>query len=80
MSPAVDTGMVQGSPESGGEEGEVVRRGKLGGLGGEVLAEMRVKQEKRASVIPKTEIAASGDGGKEAVKEPENPFGGIKLR
>ena len=48
VSPAVDTGMVQGSPESG-EEGEVVRRGKLGGLGGEVLAEMRVKQEKRAS-------------------------------
>merc|ERR1719210_1026722 len=40
------------SPEEEGEE--VVKRTKnVCGLGGDVLAEMKVKQEKRASVIPK---------------------------
>ena len=48
-----------------------------------MLAEMKVKQEKRASVIPKSsgEMTSSGlaEAGKDS-KEPENPFGGIKLR
>jgi len=58
---------------------DVVKRSKAGvGLGGEVLAEMKSKQEKRASVVPKnnsSEVSASKEE-----KEPENPFGGIKLR
>ena len=51
---------------------------KIFALGGEVLAEMKSKQEKRASVVPKnnsSEVSASKEE-----KEPENPFGGIKLR
>ena len=73
------------SPEDG-EGDEVARRAKaLGGLGGDVLAEMRSKQEKRASVLPKGATELS-QGAKEetkegaAAKEPENPFGVIKLR
>ena len=67
------------SPEEGDSD-EVARRAKaLGGLGGDVLAEMRSKQEKRASVIPKG-AADLGQGAKEEAKEPENPFGVIKLR
>ena len=69
------------SPEEEGDE--VVKRKNVCGLGGDVLAEMKVKQEKRASVIPKSsgEMTSSGlaEAGKDS-KEPENPFGGIKLR
>ena len=72
------------SPEEEGDE--VVRRSKnlLGlGVGGDVLAEMKVKQEKRASVIPKSSGELSSSSLAEPSKdnkEPENPFGGIKLR
>lgn len=69
------------SPDEG-ESGsdDVVKRTKTGlGLGGDILAEMRVKQEKRASVIPKTSDIANVDNRAEN-KEDENPFGGIKLR
>ena len=74
------------SPEDGDAD-DVVRRAKaLGGLGGDVLAEMRSKQEKRASVIPKSASELSqgakeeGKEVKEGAREQENPFGGIKLR
>ena len=60
------------------------------GLGGDVLAEMKSKQEKRASVIPKSssEVSSSKEERevsskavtKEEAKDQENPFGGIKLR
>ena len=70
------------SPEEEGDE--VIRRTKNAlGLGGDVLAEMKVKQEKRASVIPKSSAEMSGsvsEPGQTKEKEPENPFGGIKLR
>merc|ERR1712013_733708 len=69
------------SPDDG-ETGsdDVVKRAKTGvGLGGDILAEMRVKQEKRASVIPKTSDIGSLDN-RADTKEEENPFGGIKLR
>ena len=70
------------SPEEEGEE--VVKRTKnVCGLGGDVLAEMKVKQEKRASVIPKSSgepnSSSQAEVGKDS-KEPENPFGAIKLR
>ena len=69
------------SPDDGeGGSDDVVKRSKTGlGLGGDILAEMRVKQEKRASVIPKTSEIGSLDSRVEN-KEEENPFGGIKLR
>jgi hypothetical protein len=69
------------SPDEGeGGSDDVVKRTKTGvGLGGDILAEMRVKQEKRASVIPKTSDIANVDNRAEN-KEDENPFGGIKLR
>ena len=70
------------SPEEDGDE--VIRRTKNAiGLGGDVLAEMKVKQEKRASVIPKSSAEMSGsvtEPSQAKEKEPENPFGGIKLR
>ena len=60
------------------------------GLGGDVLAEMKSKQEKRASVIPKSssEVSSSKEekevsskaASKDDSKDQENPFGGIKLR
>lgn len=66
--------------ESEGGADDVIKRTKTGlGLGGDILAEMRVKQEKRASVIPKTSDINSADNRLES-KEEENPFGGIKLR
>eukprot|EP00090_Calanus_glacialis_P000689 TRINITY_DN10463_c0_g1_i2.p1 TRINITY_DN10463_c0_g1~~TRINITY_DN10463_c0_g1_i2.p1 ORF type:complete len:1522 (-),score=274.97 TRINITY_DN10463_c0_g1_i2:738-5303(-) len=69
------------SPDEGeGGSDDVVKRTKTGvGLGGDILAEMRVKQEKRASVIPKTSDIANVDNRAEN-KDDENPFGGIKLR
>ena len=71
------------SPEDGDSD-EVARRAKaLGGLGGDVLAEMRSKQEKRASVIPKgaSDLSQGAkEDAKEGAKEQENPFGVIKLR
>ena len=70
------------SPEEDGDE--VVRRTKNTlGLGVDVLAEMKVKQEKRASVIPKSSAEMSlsvTEPSQSKEKEPENPFGGIKLR
>merc|ERR1719445_1314719 len=65
------------------EGDDVVKRNKTGiGLGGDVLAEMKSKQEKRASVIPKTtsEIPGTKEDKDKDTREPENPFGGIKLR
>jgi len=68
------------SPDDGEGSDDVVKRTKTGlGLGGDILAEMRVKQEKRASVIPKTSDIGNVDN-KNENKEDENPFGGIKLR
>ena len=69
------------SPDDGeGGSDDVVKRTKTGiGLGGDILAEMRVKQEKRASVIPKTSDIGNAENRMES-KEEENPFGGIKLR
>merc|ERR1719225_1041534 len=65
-------------------EAQVVRRqAKLGALGGDVLAEMRSKQEKRVSVVPKmtaSTIAGAEGAAKDDGKEPDNPFGGVKLR
>merc|ERR1719225_1875299 len=65
-------------------EAELVRRqAKLGALGGDVLAEMRSKQEKRVSVVPKmtaSTTAGAEGAAKDDGKEPENPFGGVKLR
>ena len=69
------------SPEEDGDD--VIRRNKTAiGLGGDVLAEMKVKQEKRASVIPKSssEMSSSVTEPGQKEREPENPFGGIKLR
>ena len=71
------------SPDDGdATSDDVVKRTKTGlGLGGDILAEMRVKQEKRASVIPKTSDIQSGSNRSDINnKEEENPFGGIKLR
>merc|ERR1719222_1562203 len=65
-----------GSPEEEGEEG-VTRRTKGQGLGADMLKEMRVKQEKRASVIP---LPRESGESKAEGKDDENPFGGIKLR
>jgi len=42
-----------------------------------MLKEMRVKQEKRASVIP---LPRESGESKAEGKDDENPFGGIKLR
>eukprot|EP00092_Neocalanus_flemingeri_P046417 GFUD01052216.1.p1 GENE.GFUD01052216.1~~GFUD01052216.1.p1 ORF type:complete len:281 (-),score=56.31 GFUD01052216.1:734-1513(-) len=69
------------SPDNGeGSSDDVIKRTKTGiGLGGDILAEMKVKQEKRASVIPKTSDIGNLDNRTEN-KEEENPFGGIKLR
>ena len=71
------------SPEEGDSD-EVARRAKaLGGFGGDVLAEMRSKQEKRASVIPKgaSDLSQGAkEEAKEGAKEQDNPFGVIKLR
>ena len=70
------------SPEEEGDD--VIRRNKTAiGLGGDVLAEMKVKQEKRASVIPKSSAEMSSsvtEPSQTKEREPENPFGGIKLR
>ena len=64
------------SPEEVEGDG-VVRRGGGKGLGGDILKEMKVRQElKRASIIPKSE--SSGD--KVEGKEEEKPFGNIHLR
>ena len=62
------------SPEEDGDE--VIRRNKNAiGLGGDVLAEMKVKQEKRASVIPKSSAEMSGsvsEPGQTKEKEPDS--------
>merc|ERR1719500_822504 len=60
-----------GSPEEEGEEG-VTRRSKGQGLGADMLKEMRVKQEKRASVIP---LPRESGESKAEGKDDENPFG-----
>ena len=64
------------SPEDSSEADDVLRRGARGqGLGGDILKEMRVRQEmKRASFVPKTEHSESKEeGGKP-------PFGNVFLR
>lgn len=64
------------SPEDGDSD-EVVRRARGLGLGGDILKEMRVRQElKRASVVPRTEHSSEKSDG----KDDDNPFGNIHLR
>jgi len=61
------------SPEEA-EGDEVVRRGR--GLGGDILKEMKVRQElKRASVIPKTESVDAVDG-----RADDKPFANMHIR
>jgi hypothetical protein len=57
---------------------DVTKRATSRGLSGDVLKEMKVRQEKRASVIPRT----GGDFPPERERPPdeENPFGNVKLR
>jgi hypothetical protein len=74
------------SPEEGASAGDDVTKRAGRGLTGDVLKEMKVRQEKRASVIPRTGGDFAGGtpriGGEFAVERPEeeNPFGNIKLR
>ena len=65
-------------PEEGtGGAEDVTKRTR--GLSGDILKEMKVRQEKRASVIPRT---GGGDFNAERDRPPEdeNPFGNVKLR
>ena len=75
----------------GGEEGwegdDVLRRGgrsatTKGGLGGDILKEMRVRQEmKRASFVPKTEHSMDKDKEREKEgKDEGKPFANMFLR
>ena len=82
QTPASKSGDNVESPEDDSVSDDVVKRSKTGpGLGGDVLAEMKSKQEKRASVIPtKSSSDLSTSKEDKDSKEPENPFGGIKLR
>ena len=64
------------SPDDGDSD-EVVRRARGPGLGGDILKEMKVRQElKRASVIPKSDQSEDHVDGKEEAKS----FGNIHLR
>jgi len=64
--------MVESPEEAEGDE--VVRRGR--GLGGDILKEMKVRQElKRASVIPKTESVDAVDG-----RADDKPFANMHIR
>jgi hypothetical protein len=75
------------SPEEGASAEDVMKRAGRG-LTGDVLKEMKVRQEKRASVIPRTGGDFSGGvprtGGEFAAERPpaeeENPFCNVKLR
>lgn len=86
--PSIEIGLGGSSDtlnaEANSAEGESIdgvnrRQAANKGLGGDLLKEMRVKQEKRASVVPKTatDLALETRNDKE---QEENPFGGIKLR
>ena len=69
-----DSESLATSPDS-----DVVKRPKGVGLGGNVLAEMKSRQEKRASVVPRTD-SVDGVEVRTDKEVEENPFGQVKLR
>ncbi len=81
---AVSSGGDEKSPvwDESGEADDVLRRSGGGGrgLGGDILKEMKVRQEmKRASFVPKTEHSAEKESSK-GLGEESKPFANVFLR